>query len=114
MSMSFDDYQDEVMRTCGVAPGEFKEGLLMTSMGVGSEAGEILEHVKHHFYHAHRFDEEHMKKEIGDCLWYLAALASFCGLSLEDVIEGNVAKLQKRYPDGFSTERSINRAPDDD
>lgn len=50
-----------------------------------------------------------LKDELGDGLWYLAVLAALHGWSLSEIAEGNIEKLYKRYPDGFSQERSINR-----
>ena len=41
--------------------------------------------------------------------WYVALGATVLGVSLESVLEGNVAKLMKRYPQGFEAERSVNR-----
>jgi len=108
---AFSEYTWEVMRTCGVPREDTTGGILMCALGVGSESGEILEHVKHVMYHGHNFDKEHMQKEIGDCLWYLTALSEFCGFSLEDVVQRNMQKLRQRYPAGFSSERSVNRDP---
>jgi hypothetical protein len=42
-------------------------------------------------------------------LWYLAEAVTACGLHLDDVAQMNVEKLRRRYPEGFSQERSINR-----
>lgn len=53
--------------------------------------------------------QRHMKEELGDVLWY-AALACKCGgFSMSDLMRGNIEKLQRRYPDGFSAERSRGR-----
>ena len=52
---------------------------------------------------------EVLADELGDVLWYLAEAATACDLELDHVASENVRKLQKRYPDGFSEERSINR-----
>ena len=50
--------------------------------------------------------------EGGDCLWYLAELATGLGISLDEMAARNNAKLRVRYPDGFDAERSINREDD--
>ena len=50
-----------------------------------------------------------MKEEIGDVLWYCAELATALGVTLDEIAQGNVDKLRRRYPDGFDPERSIHR-----
>lgn len=50
-----------------------------------------------------------MFEELGDVLWYVAALATTCDLSLAEIAEFNIAKLKKRYPNGFEFEKSIHR-----
>ena len=56
--------------------------------------------------------EDKMKeliKELGDVAWYLAETAFALDVELEEVLMRNIEKLKKRYPEGFSTEKSINR-----
>lgn len=78
--------------------------------GVGSEAGEIAEHVKHVRFHGKALDKEHLIKEAGDLLWYLAEMATGLGTTLEEIADRNVAKLRARYPEGhFTVGRSENR-----
>ncbi len=52
-------------------------------------------------------------KELGDVLWYLASAAKRLGFGLDAIAQMNVAKLEARYPAGWSTQRSINRTPDE-
>ena len=54
----------------------------------------------------HELDREHLKKELGDIAWYLAEAATALDLPLEEILQANLAKLKKRYPQGFETERS--------
>jgi NTP pyrophosphatase (non-canonical NTP hydrolase) len=54
-------------------------------------------------------DREKLRNELGDVLWYVATMASDLGIPLSDVASANVDKLRKRYPEGFSVERSVNR-----
>jgi NTP pyrophosphatase (non-canonical NTP hydrolase) len=77
--------------------------------GLSSEAGEVMEHVKHVRFHGAALDKEHLIKELGDALWYLAEAATGLGVTLEDVAQRNIAKLRARYPEGFTVERSENR-----
>ena len=57
----------------------------------------------------HDLDREKLAKELGDVAWYLAETAYALDLSLEQILRGNLDKLQKRYPKGFDADRSINR-----
>ena len=50
--------------------------------------------------------KEHLAKELGDIAWYLAEAATALDMNLEDIFQANIDKLQKRYPEGFSGERS--------
>lgn len=61
-------------------------------------------------YQGHEIDIEHFKKELGDCLWMIAEACDVLGTDLDEIMEMNIEKLKKRYPDGFSAERSLHRA----
>ncbi|WP_338136868.1 hypothetical protein [Catenibacterium mitsuokai] len=52
-------------------------------------------------------------KELGDIAWYLAEAATALDVPLDTILEGNLDKLHKRYPDGFNTSASINRQKED-
>lgn len=54
-------------------------------------------------------DKEKLAKELGDIAWYLAETAYALGIPLEDILQANIDKLKKRYPEGFEKERSICR-----
>lgn len=84
--------------------------------GLASETGEINEILKKHYFHGHPMTEEsreHLKKELGDLMWYWALMVWSFGFDPADVLNTNIEKLKARYPEGFSTERSINRAEGD-
>lgn len=98
--MTFADYQREALRTSS-APFPERERLLVQTLGLCGEAGEVAEMVKKHAWHGQPLDADVMADELGDVLWYLADLASALGVSLDDVAARNVAKLRRRYPDGF-------------
>jgi NTP pyrophosphatase (non-canonical NTP hydrolase) len=106
--MKLNDYQRDTARTAGTRPRE--EALAMCGLGISGEAGEVSDIIKKHLFHGHPFDIEGLKKELGDVLWYVAAIADRVGISLEDVAEANLEKLRKRYPNGFSVEASRNRS----
>ena len=65
--------------------------------------------MKKHLAQGHELDREKLAKELGDIAWYLAETAYALEMPLEDILQANIDKLKKRYPEGFSAERSINR-----
>ena len=85
------------------------QDLAYLALGLIGESGEVAEHVKKHFRHGHSLDEVHLVEELGDVLWYVAVLAHMLGTDLNTVADINMAKLRKRYPEGFSEERSRER-----
>jgi NTP pyrophosphatase (non-canonical NTP hydrolase) len=106
--LTLNHYQSLAKRSAG-AGGEGQQRLVVSALGLAGEAGEFANLVKKMTAHGHAFDPEALKDELGDVLWYLAEAATAVGLTLEDVASQNVAKLIKRYPEGFSEEHSINR-----
>lgn len=79
------------------------------ALGLCGESGEVADLVKKHLYQGHPLNKERIAEELGDVAWYLAVMAKAIGYDLEDIFKMNVEKLWKRYPDGFSAERSVNR-----
>jgi len=108
--MKLDEYQRQAMRTGSGSNPEIR--LNLSAMGLAGEAGEFVDLVKKHLFHGHPLDVGKAKKELGDVLWYVAFAASALGFDLSDVAEANIAKLKARYPDGFSSEASLNRKPE--
>ncbi len=100
---ALDVYQFEARRTVGDST------LAVLALGVAGEAGEVADLIKKHVGHGHQLDKDKLVKELGDVLYYVATLADAVGVPLSEVAAKNIAKLRVRYPDGFSTERSLNR-----
>lgn len=107
--MEVKEYQELVKRTARLGEVAPIESMKNFSMGLCSEAGELIGMLKQHFYQGHDFNEANFVEEIGDCLWYLANLCNLTEYTLEDCMTGNINKLQKRYPDGFTPQDSIAR-----
>jgi len=93
------------------------ERLLTASVGMCAEAGEFTEIVKKIVFQGKPVTQEnlfHLKRELGDIMWYVAQACMGLDVSLEEVIQINFEKLSARYPDGsFSIERSENREAND-
>lgn len=87
--------------------------LLNGALGLTVEAGEVSDLVKKGIFHEKGIDLEHLKKELGDCAWYLAMICDACGFTLDDVMQTNIDKLKARYPQGFDTFRANNRTEGD-
>ncbi len=107
MKNLLDEYQQAIRRTA--APLERDDLVKLALIGLVDELGEICGPVKKHLYHQHELDLLHLEEEIGDLCWYLGTLCNALDLSLFDALTTNVAKLKRRYPDGFSPERSLHR-----
>jgi NTP pyrophosphatase (non-canonical NTP hydrolase) len=106
--MLLDDYQRLAART--IRPGRPEHDLLANwALGLTGEAGEVAEHVKKHLFHATPLDREAVVKELGDVLWYVAALAGALDIPLGEVGARNIEKLRRRYPEGFDEARSRDR-----
>lgn len=109
--MTINEYMHEALRT---ANGLNEKDLLTNGvMGLCGESGECVDLMKKHLFQGHELDTEHMAKELGDVAWYLAVSAYALGYDLESVLQMNVDKLRKRYPDGFDSDRSQHREEGD-
>jgi NTP pyrophosphatase (non-canonical NTP hydrolase) len=107
--MDMQAYQEQVKRTC--ATTEDKETLKLALIGMQGELGEIAEPLKKYLWSGHALPApSHLKDEIGDLIWYIATLCNALGIDLTEAVQRNIQKLQVRYPEGFSVERSLNRA----
>ncbi len=108
-TLSLSRYQQLALRTAG-AGGDGDLRLIIAALGLAGEAGEFANLVKKRTAHGHTdIDPQVLADELGDVLWYLAEAASALNLDLGDIAEKNVEKLRNRYPNGFSSERSIHR-----
>ena len=106
--MTINEYQKLAMTTQNPALSE-RDVLLNGVMGLCGESGEAIDIVKKWLAQGHELDKAHLAKELGDIAWYLAETATALGLTLEEILQANIDKLRARYPEGFSTEKSLHR-----
>ena len=93
------------------------ERLTTAGVGLAAESGEFLEIVKKMVFQGKPWsvdNREHLIIELGDVMWYVAQACMALDISFDEVIEGNIKKLEKRYPGGkFDISDSENRAAND-
>lgn len=106
--MTGNEYQRLAMTTLNPELSK-KDVLINGVMGLCGEAGEAIDIVKKHLHQGHELDREKLIKELGDIAWYLAETAYALDVELDAVFEQNINKLKARYPEGFETEKSLNR-----
>ena len=106
--MTVNEYQSLALTTLN--PQLDKKDMLINGvMGLCGESGEAIDVVKKHLHQGHPLDKEKLSKELGDIAWYLAETAWALDIPLETILRGNLEKLKSRYPEGFDTNRSVNR-----
>lgn len=105
--MTFNEYQGLAGRTINkkLNNGELQRHALF---GMCSEVGE-LHGLYQKLYQGHGLNMIHVRKELGDILWFIAEFCTSCGWSLDDIANTNIEKLKARYPDGFSKNESLYR-----
>ena len=99
--MTFQDYEESAAKTA-IYPST--DRITYPTLGLNGEAGEIAEKVKKmirdDYGVLHSEVREELKKEVGDVLWYLAALSHDLGFTLSDAARANLDKLRDRQQRG--------------
>ncbi len=110
--MTFDEYQKLALTTAHNHPDALMDKTIW-AMGVAGEAGEVVEKWKKIVAYKEGVvseeDKEDLRKELGDVVWYIAVLAHSLGLSFEEVMRTNVAKLADRKKRGVIKGKGDNR-----
>jgi len=106
--MKVNEYQTLAMRTKGDYNSNLDQ-LTCAALGLIGEGGEVADLIKKVRYQGHDYDKAKIIGELGDVAWYMALAADALGVSLRVILEDNVEKLRKRYPDGFEVKRSTGR-----
>ena len=107
-NINFNEFQEKSKRTLNTEEN-FDKRLTEYGIGLCSEAFEALDHIKKVLFQGHTINKEKLIEELGDTLFYMAALCTLYDIKLSEVPIGNIEKLLIRYPDGFEASRSINR-----
>lgn len=110
-TMTGNEYQKLASRTINQ---DLDEDLQMYHAlhGMVGEIGEIHS-IFQKIYQGHDPSDEHMKKELGDLLWFIAEFCTALGWELEDVMKMNIEKLKARFPEGFTVDGSLHRKQGD-
>lgn len=108
--MELERYQKLALRTANIE-GKTQEKIVLNALvGLSGELGEVSDVIKKVYFQEHPVGElQKVKEELGDLMWYVALLATALEIDLNDVIEDNIEKLKKRYPNGFKAKDSIER-----
>ncbi|MAJ97450.1 hypothetical protein CL644_01060 [bacterium] len=97
--MEMNEYQDKASETAIFEHDDVDE-LIYTALGLAGETGEVVEKIKKIYRNDKGVISEDkvndLKREMGDVLWYLSQMARVLGVTLEDVAQENVKKLQDR------------------
>ena len=99
------------------ATGANTTQLLTAALGLTAESGEFTEVVKKIVFQGKPYNEDnvfHMKRELGDICWYLAQAFMALETDFDEILDMNIEKLSKRYPEGtFNEYFSENRKEGD-
>jgi len=97
--------------------GAQPERLITGAVGICAEGGEFMEIVKKMVFQGKPYNPDniyHMKRELGDIMFYVQNACIALGTTVDEIVEMNVEKLEARYPGGkFSVEKSENRVEGD-
>jgi len=109
--MNTEQYTVLALRTAPITTHNLKSDIVHAAMGIGGEAGEVVDIIKKHVYYGKMLDRTKVLEEMGDILWYTNLMIHLLDSSWGEVFEMNIKKLEKRYPNlRFEAEHAINRA----
>ena len=109
--MDANTYQKNAVKTLSKSfhIDQVEADILHGAVGVATEAGELLDALKKTIFYGKKLDLVNIEEEIGDVLWYLAIMCENLGVSMEDIMEKNINKLNSRYPDKFTEQDALDR-----
>ncbi len=89
-------------------PDTGRERAMLGALGLAGEGGEVVDIIKKMAFHGNELDRSHLIEELGDNLWYFQLILNTYGITWDEVIDGNVDKLAKRYPERHQVMSGIN------
>ena len=97
--MTLDEYQSKAKATIQQYNSTDQENFFLGYLGLAGEAGSVLTTLKKSIRDGEGFGsfEERLKEELGDVLWYVSAITSHYGFSLEEIAHQNLLKTYDRY-----------------
>ena len=101
-SFNLKEYQEICKETAKKFDSD-KEEILTWGLGIAGEAGDVASCIKKTFAHDNS-QEEGIRENLGDTLWYTAMICNFFDWDFQEILKENIEKLQRRYPQGFTTE----------
>lgn len=109
--MTLNEYQKLAARTINPE----LSSILMENHAIHGMAGEVgeIHSIYQKYYQGHDLDDSHLKKELGDLLWFAAEYCTAKGWDMTDVAQLNIDKLRARFPEGFEVDKSLHRAAGD-
>lgn len=109
--MTLNEYQKAAART--IAANMDKADQYQHALhGMVGEIGEIHS-IYQKAYQGHKIDGEHLMKEVGDLMWFIAEYCTAHEWDMDDIAQLNIDKLKARYPEGFEVEKSLHRKEGD-
>lgn len=111
MNDAYSDFVRGLMKDMGSK----RANLVHAALGIGGEAGEVVDLVKKHWAYEKPLDTDKVVEEVGDVLFYVQALCNEIGVSPSFILQKNVEKLSRRFPTGsYSNQQAIDRADKND
>ena len=92
------EYQELCKRTAGE---DNEHAILNWGLGIAGEAGDVAGCIKKTVFHKND-QKQGIKENLGDTMWYIAMICNHFGWDLQEVLNENIEKLNKRYPEGFT------------
>ena len=109
--MRANEYQKLAARTINktLSTGQARNHALHGMVGEIGEIHSLYQKV----YQGHDITDDHLKKEVGDLLWFIAEYCSANGWDLAEIMQMNIDKLKARFPEGFEVDKSLHRKEGD-